>query len=113
MTKYSAAVLLMLVCFTGCHPGQTRTWHVQERPYQPTDSVLIPHADWSTIQPIKIGDSLEDVVIKTKRTPVKYYLHPEYALLMSEHSGATWEIAFKYDKDNIIRDISRKRLQPR
>ena len=63
------------------------------------------------IKKIKIGMTLEDVLKTIDRQPVKYGIHPEYALLNTIINYNIWEVAFRYNKQNIITDISYKKTK--
>ena len=104
---------LLLISF-GCQKGRfiTKDWHTKIREYQLTNSVLFPIVEYKKIKKVKIGYSLDDIKKEVGFEPVKYYIHPGYALLATEVMDKTYEVAFKYNDKDIVTDISFKELNP-
>ena len=103
--------LIFLLIIAGCTSSKLsfKEWHTPTREYQITDSVIVPFADFNKIQLVGIGDSLKTVERKVGFQPIKYYIHPEYAILMTETKNNKYEVAFKLnDKDEVL-EISYKK----
>jgi hypothetical protein len=105
--------LIIFLLVLGCQDNQfeTKSWHVKTREYKYTDSVAFPAVPYNQIMNVKVGDSFEMIEQKVGFKPVTYYIHPEYALLATEYRGTAYEVGFKYDKNDIVLDISYKPMK--
>jgi hypothetical protein len=90
---------------------ETKPWHTKEREYLPTDSVIFPIVDYHKVMTVKIGDTLAQAEDKLGFKPVKYYIHPGFALMTTRAKNKLLEVAFRYNDEDIIIDISFKEME--
>lgn len=106
-------IFVISIVFLGCKESfiVEKEWHVKKREYIPYDSVMFPVVELEVIRKVKIGDSLEQIKEKVGFKPVKYYIHPGYALLSTKIDGKSYEVAFQYNEQDIVVDISFKKTK--
>jgi hypothetical protein len=112
MRGFFIILIGLLFAFTACSVSNLprKSWHVMQREYQPTDSVIFPVVSYQKIRSVGLGDTLAQVEAKVGFRPVKYYIHPGFALLETVTDGKTYEVAFKYDELDIVQDISYRKI---
>lgn len=105
-------LVLFAFLLSSCAPVSYvhKDWHVKERDYDRRDSLYVPWVACAAVRRAGAGQSLDLIGEHCLGKPVKNYFHPGIALLRTECRNRAYEVAFRYDRNDMVTGISYKLL---